>query len=58
MIDPDIRRAATLPSRFYSDRQIFATVGEKVFARGWRFLAHRQDVRAPGSILPVTMLEG
>lgn len=58
MIDPDIQRAATLPSRFYSDRQIFDAVGEKVFARSWQFLAHRHTVRTPGSILPVTLLEG
>ncbi len=58
MIDPDIRHAATLPSRFYSDPRVFEAVGEKVFARSWQFVAHRQDVRTPGSILPVTLLEG
>lgn len=57
-IDPDIRRAATLPGRFYRDANVFERVRESVFARSWLFLGDTARVSEPGTVEPVTLLEG
>ena len=36
-IDPDIRRARTLPSRFYTDERYFELSKEKIFSKTWQF---------------------
>ncbi len=36
-IDPDIRRAKTLSSEFYTDERYFELSKEKIFARTWQF---------------------
>jgi len=57
-IDPDIRRAHTLPAWIYSDPGVFRLQRERVFARSWQWLADTDSVKAPGAVQPVTMLEG
>jgi len=57
-IDPDIRRARTLPSRFYHDPEIYRAETERVFARSWQYVGDVSRLRAPGHVLPVTLLEG
>lgn len=52
-IDPDITRARTLTSDFYTDPAWFEASKEKIFARSWQFLGH---VDAFDSLKPVTML--
>jgi choline monooxygenase len=52
-IDPDIRRAATLPSSFYIDEVWFERARERIFARCWHFIGHRDEVR---SLKPLTIL--
>lgn len=37
VVDPDIRRAKTLPSAFYTDEVNFELSKEKIFARTWQF---------------------
>ncbi|MFN0277318.1 MAG: aromatic ring-hydroxylating oxygenase subunit alpha [Pyrinomonadaceae bacterium] len=39
-VDPDIRRAKTLASDFYTDEGYFELSKEKIFARSWQFLGH------------------
>lgn len=58
MIDPDIRRAATLPARVYTDERVLEAMRERVFVRSWQHLADLDEVRTPGTILPVMLLEG
>ena len=36
-IDPDIRQAKTLSSRFYTDESFFVSAQEKIFARSWHY---------------------
>lgn len=43
-IDPDIRKARTLPSEFYTDEQFFALSKEKIFARTWQFAGRIGDL--------------
>ena len=57
-IDRDIRAAATLPARVYSDPGYFALQQKNVFARSWQFAADADRVKAPGHVLPFTLLEG
>src|SRR5579884_4290203 len=57
-IHPDIRQATTLPSRVYTDPQIFAAARERVFARSWQFVADTEKVKVPGQVYPFTLLEG
>lgn len=54
-IDPDVRRATTLPSRFYLDAEIFERSGERIFSRGWHFVGCVDEVR---TLRPITILPG
>ncbi|MEO5741127.1 MAG: Rieske 2Fe-2S domain-containing protein, partial [Vicinamibacterales bacterium] len=57
-IDCDIRAAATLPARVYSDPAYFALQQGRVFTRSWQYAADAGRVRAPGHVLPFTLLDG
>lgn len=57
-VHADITQAATLPSSFYKDPSIFEQTKEKVFARSWQFIGDTDDLKAPGSVKPITVLEG
>ena len=54
-IDPDIRKAKTLPSEFYTDPAFFELSKERIFARSWQFAGHVDD---EGDLRPFTMLPG
>lgn len=43
-IDPDIRKARTLPSDFYTDERFFALSRERIFARTWQFAGRVADL--------------
>ena len=53
-IDPDIRKAKTLASEFYTDERFFELSKEKIFARTWQFLgkANEFDGLKPATLLP------
>jgi len=53
-IDPDIRRAETLSSEFYTDEVFFQQSKEKIFARSWQLVGHADDLDA---LTPFTILE-
>jgi choline monooxygenase len=57
-IDPDIRRAATLPAAVYSDARWFARQREQLFPRTWHLVGDTDRVRIPGQCVPFTLLEG
>ena len=57
-IDGEIRRAATLPSEAYTDPALYRLGLEQVFARSWQFLGNEDLVKTPGSVHPLTLLEG
>ena len=57
-IDPDIRRAATLPAALYSDPAWFEAARRRIFARTWQWVADTDAVRVPGQTWPFTLLEG
>lgn len=53
-IDPDIRKAKTLSSDFYTDERYFELSKEKIFAKAWHFLGHKDGFSGlkPATILP------
>ncbi len=57
-IDADIRRAWTLPGRFYADLAVYERAKEAVFARSWQLVADTDQLRLPGQVHPVTLLAG
>ena len=57
-IDPDIRRAQTLPAEVYASPAWYAVQKERVFARSWQMVRGAERVKAPGHLLPFTLLEG
>jgi choline monooxygenase len=57
-IDPDIRRARSMPSEAYTSDEWFARIRERVLARTWHFVADAERLSAPGRVLPCTLLGG
>lgn len=58
VIHADIRKAATLPSRFYTDPALLASSRERVFARSWQQGIDLGRARTPRKAVPFTLLEG
>lgn len=54
-IDPDIRKAQTLPSEFYTDSRYFEASKEAIFARSWQLVGTADQI---ANIKPATILEG
>lgn len=57
-VDANIAKAHTLPASFYQDPQMYQAVKEAVMARSWQWLGDTDDLKAPGSVKPITLLEG
>jgi len=57
-IEPDIRRAATLPGTFYHSQQALDECRERVFARSWQIITGAEEtVRLPHDALPFSFME-
>lgn len=57
-IDPDIRRARTLPSAVYHDPRWFELQQERVFAPSWQMFPDPDVPTAPGDVRPWNLLPG
>lgn len=57
-IDPDIRKARTLPSSFYKSHEIFDLIRERIFVKSWHFIGDEGQVNISGSVFPFVLLEG
>ena len=55
-VDPDIRRAETLPASFYRDPAAYSAQLERVFARAYHWV--EAPLLDPGTASPLTLLEG
>ena len=53
-----IERARTLPARIYHDAEVHARVCERVLARSWQVVGNADRLKAPGHVVPFTLLEG
>ncbi len=56
-IDPDISKAKTLHTDFYTDPVLFQKSREKIFADSWQYIGDRTLVPQYGSCYPFTLLE-
>lgn len=57
-VEADIARASTLPGRFYTDSALLAEARERIFARSWQLVGDMGRLKAPGQVVPITLLEG
>ena len=53
-VDPDIRKAKTLMSDFYTDERYFELAKGRIFEHSWQFLGHISEIEGlkPATILP------
>lgn len=56
-IEPDIRKAETLPAEFYKDSEVFERLKEKVFLRSWQFIGDDSAVKIQNSVFPFVLLD-
>ncbi|MFT3683244.1 MAG: aromatic ring-hydroxylating dioxygenase subunit alpha [Ferruginibacter sp.] len=56
-VDPNIAKAKTLSTDFYTDEKYFTTAKEKIFAPSWQFIGSRDMVKFPGDVQPFTLLK-
>ncbi len=57
-VDPDIRKAKTLPGRYYYSREIFEQSKDTIFRRSWIYTCDFEDIKTPGSVFPKIQLPG
>ena len=56
-IDPDISKAKTLHTDFYTDPKYFSEATEKIFSKTWQYAGDAACVSEPGHCHPLTLLE-
>jgi choline monooxygenase len=57
-IDADITRASTPPSAVYHDPSLYGVQRERIFARSWQLAGNAGRLKAPGHVIPFTLLPG
>ena len=55
--EPDLARASTLPSWYYSDPRILRLETETVFARTWQLVGHAAELQQPGDYITAVVAE-
>lgn len=56
-IDPDISKAQTLATSFYTDSEYYEGAKEMIFAALWQYVGDAGSVEGEGSAYPFTLLE-
>lgn len=57
-IHPDIAKAKTIDTEYYTSTECYEESKEKLFAKSWQLIGDMNKVKEPGSAYPFTMLEG
>ncbi|WP_460220721.1 aromatic ring-hydroxylating oxygenase subunit alpha [Psychroserpens sp. MEBiC05023] len=57
-IDPDIKKAETLPASFYKDKAVFEATRDHVFLKSWQWIGDENLVPFPQSVHPFVLLDG
>lgn len=57
-IHSDVARARTLPGAFYTSRERFEELNERVLAKAWHFVGHEQPSAPRSAARPFTLLPG
>jgi choline monooxygenase len=55
--EPDLSRAATVPAAWYRDPVVLAREQERLFARTWQLVGHRDQLARPGDFFTCTVAE-
>jgi choline monooxygenase len=56
-IDPDIAKAQTISTEFYTSKELFNTCKDKLFVPSWQFIGSTEWVNQPGDAFPFILLE-
>lgn len=56
-VDPDIAKARTLATEFYTDAACFEESKEKIFGKSWQFIGDASLVPEQGQCCPIVLLE-
>ena len=56
-VDENIARAQTLDTSFYTDKNLFEEMKEKLFASSWQFIGNTELVKDNGDVYPFFLLE-
>jgi len=56
-VDPDIAKAKTLSTEFYTEAKYFEKAKEKIFARSWQLIGDTSFVPETGDCYPINLLE-
>jgi len=56
-IDPDIAKAKTIDTDFYTRETFYEEAKEKIFAPSWQFIGTTDKVKEAGDAFPFTLLE-
>jgi len=54
--EPDLARAATLPSSWYTDPTMGSLEGQRVFSRSWQPVARLEELQRPGDFVTADVL--
>ncbi len=57
-IHPEIGKAWTPSTVFYTDSATFEKSKERIFARTWQFVTDESHLKVPGQVYPFTLLDG
>jgi choline monooxygenase len=57
-VEPDIAKAKTIDSAFYTSAEVFEQCREKIFAPSWQFIGHNDLISENGDVYPFTLLPG
>jgi len=57
-VDPDIARAKTIDTDFYTSSEVFEQCKEKIYAPSWQFIGSDELVKEQGDVSPFTLLPG
>jgi choline monooxygenase len=55
-IDPDVARAWTMPAKLYTESDVFADEKEKIFARSWQVVGHKDQVANTGDFFTTELV--
>jgi len=57
-VDPDIAKAKTIHTDFYTSAEVFALCKKKIFDPSWQFIGNNELVNKAGDVYPFTLLQG
>jgi choline monooxygenase len=57
-VDPNIAKAQTIDTAFYTSPEVFEACKEKIFAPSWQFIGDEGIVKENGEVYPFTLLPG